>query len=548
MTRFSLRSDGRLWHSVRMYRFCKPSFGWKKELSEPRSGGALSLLARPQRTLFVLGSVFLLATTQACFLAQKRSALQRGAVRIVAPSAVAEPYFGTAPGGRFAVFADGIIDLPNARVAWRPAEPVYLAFASRPHTLLRAVPSASASGLASEDTAADKPQRIELWNALNGRVESTFVGTPLAHSDLDGLMPLQDQQTLVIVDALTARELVRIPMADEALSTVLRDDKLLVLSRKRAPAPRALAQEPLTLQTFQWPAGVQAANHTLKMDWRGHQPKPATEHRSPPFLHRDQQGNVGVGRLFRSNAGKASEKTELYRVAIATNGQMQPASWTITPFAWPAGGRVASLADTGARPIPEYPPPDNVRDVLGRLPRAVVGSLADVRGARVLTHGEGYLCVWSLRAARREACLRVKHVAGGLEEAGIWLQQENGRFGTWSLAHGLQWQENEGAADGPSRASARTSLDCQLSGRGEPRTATITLSDAEGPRFFLYDLGPDAWLIALPDGHYVGSPDAEKKLAFYDDKGALLTSEAVTAAMDAQRVGKALSAAIDCPR
>jgi hypothetical protein len=508
------------------------------------------VLPGPPRSLFVLGLVCSLAASQACFLFRKSTtASQRGAVRIVAPSAVAEPYFGTAPGGRFAVFADGIIDLPSARVAWHVAQPVYLAFASRPHTLLRGAPSASAaSGLASSHTAADEPKSIELWNALNGRVESTFVGTPLAHGDLDGLMPLQERETLVIVDTLAARELLRLAMADEALSTVLRGEELLVLSRKRAPAPRALSQEVLTLQIFQWPAGVPAAKHTLKVDWRGHQPKPATEHRSPPFLHRDEQGNLGVGRLFRSNAGQASEKTELYRVGIAASGHLQATSWTIIPFAWPEGGRVASLADAGARPIPEYPLPDHVRDALGRLPRVAIGSVGDVQGARVLTHGEGYVCVWSLRAARREACLRVKHVAAGLEDGGIWLQQENGRVGTWSLAHGLQWQGQEGAADTANRASARTSLDCELSVRGEPGTSTITVSDAERPRFFLYDLGPDAWLIALPDGHYVGTPDAEKKLAFYDDKGALLANEAVTEAMDVQRVGQALSAAIDCPR
>ncbi len=499
-------------------------------LSAPRSGGALCLA--------------LLATTQACFLFRGKSSNEapRGVVRIVAPAAVAEPYFGTAPGGRFAVFADGIIDLPNARIAWRAAEPVYLAFASRPHTLLREVPMASS---ANADTATDKPKGIELWNALNGRVESTFVGTPLAHSDLDGLMPLQDKETLVIIDALTARELLRLPMADEALSTVLHGEELWVLSRKRAPAARTLAQDSLTLQTFQWPAGAPAAEHTLKVDWRGHQPKPATEHRSPPFLHRDEQGNVGVARLFRSSAGEASEKTELYRVAIAANGRVQSTSWATTPFAWPEGGRVASLADASARPIPAYPPPDNVRDALGRLPRVVTGSLADVQGARVLTHGEGYLCVWSLRAARREACLRVKHVAAGLEGGGIWLKQENGRLGTWSLATGLQWQgKDEAAATSPARE--RTSLDCQLDAQRDPSTSGITVSDAQGPRFFLYDLGPDAWLIALPEGHYVGSPEAEKKLAFYDDKGALLANEAVIAANDAPRVGQALSAAIDC--
>jgi hypothetical protein len=508
------------------------------------------VLRRPQRSLHVLGLIGLLATSHACFLFRKSStATERGALRIVAPSAVAEPYFGTAPGGRFAVFADGIIDLPNARLAWHAAQPVYLAFTSRPHTLLRAASSASAAnGLASSDTAVDKPNSIELWNVLNGRVEATFAGTPLAHSDLDGLMPLQDRETLVIVDTLAARELLRIAMADEALSAVLRGEELLVLSRRRADAARALSQEVLTLQTFQWPAGVPAAKHTLKVDWRGHQPKPATEHRSPPFLHRDEQGNLGVGRLFRSSAGEASERTELYRVALAATGHIQAASWTITPFAWPEGGRVASLADAGARPIPEYPLPDHVRDALGRLPRVAIGSLADVEGARVLTHGEGYLCVWSLRAARREACLRVKHVAAGLEDGGIWLQQESGRVGTWSLAHGLQWQGKEGAADAANRASARTSLDCELNVRGEPGTSTITIGDAERPRFFLHDLGPDAWLIALPEGHYVGTPDAEKKLAFYDDRGALLANEAVTEAMDAQRVGQALSVAIDCPR
>ncbi|HTU60313.1 MAG TPA: hypothetical protein VMF89_17805, partial [Polyangiales bacterium] len=281
-------------------------------------------------------------------------------------------------------------------------------------------------------------------------------------------------------------------------------------------------------------------------DWRGHQPKPATEHRSPPFLQRDEHGNLGVARIFRSNAGEASEKTELYRVAIAANGRVQAASWTSAPFAWPEGGTVAALVDAGARPIPAYPPPDNVRDALGRLPRVVTGSVADAQGARVLTHGEGYVCVWSLRAARRDACLRVKHVAAGLESGGIWLQQESGRLGTWSLSTGLQWQEKKDAASSSSPASARTSLDCQLDAKRDPSTSGITVSDAQGARFFLYDLGPDAWLIALPDGHYVGSADAEKKLAFYDDKGALLAHEAVIAGNDAQRVGQALSAAIDC--
>jgi hypothetical protein len=177
-----------------------------------------------------------------------------------------------------------------------------------------------------------------------------------------------------------------------------------------------------------------------------------------------------------------------------------------------------------------------------------IGSLADVADSRVLTHGDGYLCVWSLRAARREACLRVKHVALGFEEGRVWMQQENGRRGTWSLAQGLQWQRQTSGADAASHESARSSLDCGLSARSEPRTSTIMVSDTDNPRFFLYDLGPDAWLIALPDGHHVGSPDAEKKLAFYDDKGALLANEDVTAAMDAARVGQALSAAIDCAR
>jgi hypothetical protein len=87
-----------------------------------------------------------------------------------------------------------------------------------------------------------------------------------------------------------------------------------------------------------------------------------------------------------------------------------------------------------------------------------------------------------------------------------------------------------------------------LSARSDPSTSTIAIGDAESSRFFLYDLGPDAWLIALPDGHYLGSPEAEKKLAFYDEKGTLLTNEAVTKARAAQRVGQVLSAAIDCQR
>jgi hypothetical protein len=508
--------------------------------SKGKSGAALSLvLAGAQRSLFALGLASLLATTQACALSQKKTSAtqQHGAVRVVAPGPVAEPYFGTAPGGRFAVFADAIVDLPNGRIAWHGAQAVYLAFASRPHTLLRE---------AASDTAADKPKSIELWNALTGRVESSFVGTPLSYSELDGLMPLQDQETLVIVDTLTAHELVRMPMAEEALSAVLHGEELLVLSRKRAPAAHALAQEQLTLHTFQWPTGLPGEKRPLKVDWRGHQPKPATEHRSPPFLHRDEQGGVGVARLFRSNAGESSEKTELVRTAIAAKGKVQPASWTVTPFTWPEGGMVASLADVGARPIPTYTPPDNVRDALGRLPRVEIGSLADVQDSRLLTHGEGYLCVWSVRAARREACLRVKHVAAGLEDGRVWLQQENGRVGTWSLAQGLKWEGKASGADAASQQSDRTKLDCELSARGEARTSTIAVSDREAARFFLYDLGPDAWLIALPDGHFVGSPDAEKKLAFYDDKGALLANEEVTAAMDAQRVGQALSAAIDC--
>lgn len=473
---------------------------------------------------FCLG---LLATTPACslFRSEKPSAPQRGAVRIVAPGKVAEPYFGTAPGGRFAVFSDAIVDLPNGRVAWRSSEPVYLAFASRPHTLLRA-----------------QGEGVELWNALTGRVESSFAGTPLAHSELKGLMPLQDQQSLVIVDAAEAREVFHAPMAEEALSAVLHGEQLLVLSRKRAPATAALSQEQLTLHSFQWPLGTAGAKHALKIDWRGHQPKPATEDRSPPFLHLDAQGALGVARLFHTS-GEGSDKTELYRVAISAAGRVQGANWSNAPFVWPEGGAVTSLVNGGARPIPHYEPPAEVRDALGRLPAIAMGSLAAVEGARVLTHGEGYLCVWSLRAAQREACLRVKHASAGLRSDGrVWLKQENDRAGTWSLTQGLQW-EGTGSA---SEESEGESLDCQLSAQSDPGTARIIVSDAEGPRFFLYDLGPDAWLIALPDGHYVGSADAEKKLAFYDERGALLANEAVSEARDPQRVGQALSSAIDC--
>jgi hypothetical protein len=345
------------------------------------------------------------------------------------------------------------------------------------------------------------------------------------------------------------REVLRTPMMEEALSAVLRGDELLVLSRKRGPWPSALALEQLTLHTFQWPSGASSAKHALKLDWRGHQPKPASEDRSPPFLHLDAEGSLGVGRLFRRSAGEPSEKTELYRVAIAAAGRVQPASWKITPFAWPEGGTVASLANAGTRPIPRYDPPAHVRDALSRLPLVAMGSLADAQGTLVLTHGEGYLCMWSLRAARREACLRVKHTDAGFEDDGrAWLRQENERVGTWSIGQGLQWQGKTSATDVRSQERARSTLDCQLSARADPRTATIAVGDTDGPRFFLYDMGPDAWLIALPDGRYVGSPDAEKKLAFYDQKGALLANEAISAARDAQRVGQALSSAIDCPR
>jgi hypothetical protein len=337
----------------------------------------------------------------------------------------------------------------------------------------------------------------------------------------------------------------RTPLAEEALSAVLHGEQLLVLSRKRGAGPAALAQEQLTLHSFQWPAGTPLAKHALKLDWRGHQPKPATAQRSLPFLHVDAQSALGVARIFRSGAGEAGEKTELYRVTISAAGRVQPASWTITPFAWPNGGALTSLGDSGTRPIPKYEPPTDVREALERLPLVATGDLADVAGSRVLTHGEGYLCVWSLRAARREACLRVKHSATGLHGDGrVWLRQDNDRVGTWSLTQGLEWEGAAAAHD----ESARSTLDCQLSAQSDPASSRIIVGDADGPRFFLYDLGPDAWLIALPDGHYVSSPDAEKKLAFYDQHGALLTNEDVTEARDPPRVGAVLSAAIDCKR
>lgn len=494
-----------------------------------------------------LGLACFTVVAQGCFASQQKkntgasgSAREHGsgALRIVAPGAVAEPYFGEAPGGRFAVLADAIVDLKSARIAWRSADPVYLAFASRPHTLVRA---------ARPEEASNQPASIQLWSALSGQVEATFPGTPLAHSELDGLMPLQDKETLLIVDALAAQELARIPMPDEALSAVLRGEELWLLSRKRATRsekPKPLAQEQLTLQSFKWPSAEAGKKYPIKLDWRGHQPKPATEHRSPPFLQRDEQGALGIARIFRSAEGEAGEKTELYRIAINDKGRIQATSWTVTPYTWPDNGKVAALEDKSVRPIPTHEPPDNVRDALARLPRVPSGNMADALRSRVLTHGEGYFCVWSLRSARREACLRVRHSAAGLEDGGIWLEQENGRAGSWNVGQGLKWE----AKSGEKRESGRSALDCELTASNEPGSATIVVSDSEGPRFYLYDLGPDAWAIALPDGHYVGSPGAEKKLAFYDERGALVTGDDVTASMDATRVGEALSAAVDCER
>lgn len=52
----------------------------------------------------------------------------------------------------------------------------------------------------------------------------------------------------------------------------------------------------------------------------------------------------------------------------------------------------------------------------------------------------------------------------------------------------------------------------------------------------VYELSEDAWALALPDGRFTGSPNAEQYLAFYDPNGAPLSAADVAALRQPQAV------------
>jgi hypothetical protein len=440
--------------------------------------------------------------------------------------------------GRFAVFFDAVIDLRNAAVTWHTNAATYLEFPTKPGLVVRE--------RAFDRRTADMGEGVELWNIRTGRVEATFNGRLIAHSALNGLMPIQHEEVLALVDTREAREVGRVPVTGEALSAVFTQDRQLhVLSRAKARSTRELAPEHLTLQSFHWPNVTPSPEHALRVSWRDHQPTPTTDDRSPPFLHLDEHGALGLGRLFHSGPREPRAPTVLYRVGLDASFAVMPKTWAVLPFTWPDGMEVPQLANAGVRPIPIPEVPPEVREVLAKLPTVEMSGLAGSAGSQVLTFGEGYLCHWSLHEALRDRCRRFAHDdASILDATHVRLTSENHQTGVWNLSDDtVQWQALDASRPDADRGA---SLRCELKHMSAPSPSSLAFGDGGQVRFVLYDLGFEAWAIALPDGRYTGSARASELLAFYDENGALLSTENADAARDPEGVRRALSTLFQC--
>ena len=377
-------------------------------------------------------------------------------------------FLGLAPGGRYAVFGFGAIDLWTARVAWIQSWIAWPA-ATRMHVI-----------------AVDSPTEdwgLKLFDLRTG-VGPEFAGERVPHYVLaPELVALQRMDAIVLVNTLDAREVLKLPVERPVLSLVAADGSYYALW-EWAAEPDA-DKRSFELLRFDAATGQLLGDEPVALDYGTLSP-PLGTRRSQPFLAFDAEHGIQV--CVASDDGAAGTPLRWYRRALRGSG-----AWEVSEVG--AGDQV-TLARLPQAFIPSARrelPPQLAHD-LARLSETAIGwTKGPQRGLHFVTGDATRDCAWSLLEGRRVRCDRAGEIA---------------------------------PPDRPARLPCRLEIDASNSSTvlgALPITCDAKLLATA------YDLGADDWALVLPDGRYSGSVRVHDYLAFYRADGSLLNAAEMAA-------------------
>lgn len=389
-------------------------------------------------------------------------------IRVVPQTHVAaSQYLGLAPGGRFALFSVGAIDLLNRKVAWIEKW-IPWAVNTAPDTI--AIDAREASGL-------------RIFNLVDGRSEQR-AGERVVHYTLSPeVVPLQRGEDVLLIDAVQRRELMRLHVAGTALSVIAGGGMLNVLSERETSAESAVRR--FSLARFEGSSGTWVDTRDLVLDYAALAPAPSNAFRSTPFLTFDASAGLEFGFVSGCPRCPEAERTPLvwYRQRI---GQAFAASEISAD-----DPNLAPRIPRAFLPLPAKQAPVELQERLATMPVAAIGFVKRIgpTSDSFVTGDSDRDCAWSLRAGARSSCEPTQPAP-------------NADAAPLKAASGCEL-----AVDSPEHAALPGAL---------PITCGSTLIATA------YDLSTTEWALMLPDGRFAGSPHAAKYLALYAADGSLL--------------------------
>lgn len=392
--------------------------------------------------------------------------------RVVPQSDVAGgQFFRILPGGRFALFSIGAIDLWNLKVAW----------------VERWTPARVATAHETIAIEAQHTLGIRLFNLLDGS-SLEFAGREVPHFKVsEELVPLQREHQLTLLDTVQAREIMTLAVPGRALSVISCEGTLVALSESGTTAESPVRT--LSIHRFEGASGQLLDRREVEIDYGRLVLPPSEDSRSSPFLTCDRpcdrQSGLRVGFVSGCLACRTAGTSELtwYRRYLDED-------WTVSSVSR-YDPYLREHGPSGFLPSPPSQLPARLREQLSTMTVASIGSLQrGLRGGdRFITGDAERECVWSLHAGARFGCTRSSGTASP-EPAQDPIQA------------GCELQVG--------------SLDHATFPGAFPITCGATVIATA------YDLGLSEWALGLPDGRFAGSAHATKYLAFYRADGSLL--------------------------
>lgn len=375
----------------------------------------------------------------------------------------ASTYYGIVPGGRYAYFHAGVIDLWSRKVAWvRTSMPNSVLTA--PDTVL--IPSEQHAGLT-------------LWN-LNSGAEKHFAGEVAPHFALGPHhVALQQGHSLLLLNAREGRVDLELPVDAPILSVVQAPGRIIVLIKPSNTPPSTR----LLVRTFLNSDGTALGTREIELNLESIAPA-GSDVISPAFLDVDArlQPELCVG-ISCQNCPPWDEAAR------------ETFCRSLTGSSWTKRRPSEDCKPTPYVPFATYernrPTEETVR-ALARMAGASMGWLQSglSRGTFRTTNGERS-CLWSLGAAARVSCTSASspQAVDAAAAPGEWLAELN------EATHDV-------------RAGIAISRGAALIARA-------------------YDFSSADWALVLADGRYTGSRHAWRYLAMYSADGQLLDEDAV---------------------